>query len=173
MTPRRHPVKKSIIAISALALLAGVGSGGLMTPGAFAQASPPAANAPVQAPMAKPDHPHWSASRHIEGRIAFLKAELGITPQQQAQWDKLAQVMRDNAKEMDAAFAQARDQAAGATQNAVQRLEARGRFAALKVKQSGSFLAAFRPLYDSLSDQQKQSADQLMAPHRHHHHDMH
>ncbi len=120
--------------------------------------------------MAKPDHPHWSASRHIEGRIAFLKAELGITPQQQAQWDKLAQVMRDNAKELDANFAQMHAQADTATHNAVQRIEAQGRFAALKVEQSGRLLAAFRPLYASLSDQQKQAADQLFGPHRHHHH---
>jgi hypothetical protein len=156
--------------ISTLALLAGLGGAGLASEGAFAQSTPPASTAPAQAPMAKPDHPHWSASRHIEGRIAFLKAELGITPQQQAQWDKLAQVMRDNAKELDANFAQMRAQADTGTHNAVQRLEAQGRFAALKVQQSGRVLAAFRPLYDSLSDQQKKTADDLMGRHRHHHH---
>ena len=60
-------MKKPIIAISALALLAGVGSGGLMPTGAFAQATPPAANAPAQAPMVKPDRPHWSAvARDLE-----------------------------------------------------------------------------------------------------------
>src|SRR5208282_701196 len=138
-----------------------------------AQSVPPAATAPAQAPMAKPDHPHWSASRHIEGRIAFLKAEFAITPQQQAQWDKLAQVMRDNAKELDANFAQMRAQAGTETRNAVQRLDAQGRFAALKVQQSTRFLAAFRPFYDSLSDQQKKTADELMVPHRHHHHGFH
>ncbi|MGO9785978.1 MAG: Spy/CpxP family protein refolding chaperone [Stellaceae bacterium] len=163
-------MKKQIAVISMLALLAGLGGAGLSTQGAFAQSAPPAATTPAQTPMAKPDHPHWSASRHIEGRIAFLKAELGITPQQQAQWDKLAQVMRDNAKELDANFAQMHAQADTATHNAVQRIEAQGRFAALKVEQSGRLLAAFRPLYASLSDQQKQAADQLFGPHRHHHH---
>jgi hypothetical protein len=166
-------VKKQIAVISMLALLAGFGGAGLSTQGAFAQSAPPASTAPAQAPMAKPDHPHWNAARHIEGRIAFLKAELAITPQQQAQWDKLAQVMRDNAKELDANFDQMRAQAGTETRNAVQRLEARGRFAALKAQQSTRFLAAFRPLYDSLSDQQKKTADELMAPHRHHHRGFH
>ena len=166
-------MKKHIAVISMLALLAAFGGAGLSTQDAFAQSAPPASTAPAQAPMAKPDHPHWSASRHIEGRIAFLKAELGITPQQQAQWDKLAQVMRDNAKELDANVAQMRAQAGTETHNAVQRLEAQGRFAALKVEQSGRLLAAFRPLYASLSDQQKQTADQLFGPHRHHHHGFH
>jgi protein CpxP len=166
-------VKKQIAVISMLALLAGFGGAGLSTQGAFAQSAPPASSAPAQEPMAKPDHPHWSASRHIEGRIAFLKAELGITPQQQAQWDKLAQVMRDNAKELDANFAQMHAQAGTETHNAVQRLEAQGRFGALKVQESGRFLASFRPLYDSLSDQQKQAADQLFGQHRHHHHGFH
>ncbi len=166
-------MKKHIAVVSMLALLAGLGGAGLSTQDAFAQSAPPASSAPAQAPMAKPDHPHWSASRHIEGRIAFLKAELGITPQQQAQWDKLAQVMRDNAKELDANFAQMRVQAGTETHNAVQRLETQGRFAALKAQQSTRFLAAFRPLYDNLSEQQKQAADQLFASHRHHRHGFH
>ena len=166
-------MKKQIAVISLLALLAGLGGADLSTQGAFAQSAPPASTTPAQAPMAKPDHPHWSASRHIEGRIAFLKAELGITPQQQAQWDKLAQVMRDNAKELDANFDQLHAQAGTETHNAVERLEAQGRFAALRVQQSGRVLAAFRPLYASLSDQQKQAADQLFGPHRHHHHGFH
>ncbi len=166
-------MKRQIAVISMLALLAGLGGAGLSPQGAFAQSAPPASTAPAQAPMAKPDHPYWSASRHIEGRIAFLKAELGITPQQQAQWDKLAQVMRDNAKELDANLAQMRAKAGTETHNAVQSLEARGRFAALKAQQSTRFLAAFRPLYDSLSDQQKKAADELMAPHRHHRHGFH
>lgn len=166
-------MKRQIAVISMLALLAGLGGAGFSTQGAFAQSAPPASTAPAQAQMAKPDHPHWSASRHIEGRIAFLKAELGITPQQQAQWDKLAQVMRDNAKELDANLAQMRAQAGTETRNAVQSLEARGHFAALKAQQSTRFLAAFRPLYDSFSDQQKKAADELMAPHRHHRHGFH
>ncbi len=166
-------MKKQIAVISMFALLAGLGGAGLSTQGAFAQSAPPVSSAPVQASMAKPDHPHWSASRHTEGRIAFLKAELGITPQQQAQWDKLSQVMRDNAKELDANFAQMPAQAGAETHNAVERLEAQGRFAALRAQQLGRVLAAFRPLYASLSDQQKQAADQLFGPHRHHHHGFH
>jgi len=38
------------------------------------------------------------AGQHIEGRIAFLKAELKITDAQSRQWDQYATFMRDAAK---------------------------------------------------------------------------
>ena len=37
---------------------------------------------------------------HIEGRLAFLKAELNITPEQEALWKDYANAVRDNAKTM-------------------------------------------------------------------------
>ena len=37
---------------------------------------------------------------HVEGRIAFLKAELKITPEQEALWNDYANAVRDNAKAM-------------------------------------------------------------------------
>lgn len=50
------------------------------------------------------------AGQHIEGRIAFLKAELKITDAQTRQWDQYAAFMRDVAKTR--ADAQAERQAA-------------------------------------------------------------
>jgi hypothetical protein len=35
---------------------------------------------------------------HVEGRLAFLKTELKITPAQEPQWAKFADVIRANAK---------------------------------------------------------------------------
>ena len=168
-------MKRQIAIVSTLALLAGIGGAGLAAPSAFAQSTPPAASAPApglagQTWSGKPDHPRLSAGQLVEGRIAFLKAELAITPQQQAQFDKLAQAMRDNAKERDANFQQMRAEAGTGPYNAVQFLETKSRFEALKAQQDGRVLAAFRPLYDSLSDQQKQTADALMVQHMHHHH---
>lgn len=156
-------MKKPLIAVSALALLAGAAS---FTPisQTFAQAAAPA-------PQAAPDKPHrdWSPSRHIEGRIAYLKAELKITPQQEAAWDKVADAMRANARDGDALMTQLRAQRQPDQKpNAVQRLETRGKFAAFRAQANDRFLTAFRPLYASLTPDQQRSADQLLAGHRHH-----
>jgi hypothetical protein len=43
---------------------------------------------------------------HIEGRIAFLKAELGISEAQQPQWNAFADVLRAQAGKMQAKHAQ-------------------------------------------------------------------
>ncbi len=148
-------VKKT--AIPALAFAALIGAVPLHH--AAAQASPQS-HAEMHHGMGE----HVMPGRHIEGRIAFLRAELKITDAQAPQFDKLASVMRENAKEMDQVIGQMqanRDQPL----SAVQRLEARAHFTEARATQR--FLAAFKPLYDSLSDEQKKSADELLTP-RHH-----
>ena len=44
-------------------------------------------------------------SQHVEGRIAFLKTELGITAAQEPQWDGFADALRANAKRMSEQWA--------------------------------------------------------------------
>jgi ABC-type sugar transport system substrate-binding protein len=110
---------------------------------------------------------HFRPGRHIEGRIAFLKTELKITDSQQPLFDRVAAVMRDGAKEMEQVAAQLHGNR-GQPQSAVERLEIRTRFATLRAQQSQRFLDAFKPLYASLSDDQKKTADELLASHHHH-----
>ena len=107
-------------------------------------------------------------SRHIEGRIAFLKAELKISDAQSAQFNKVADVMRANAQDADTAIKSMRgdrDQ----KKSAVERLEMKSKFTAMRAEHEQRFLAAFKPLYDSLTPDQKQAADEMVAPHHHHH----
>ena len=157
----------------AFALL--IGMGGLIAAApAFAQAAPPGPTAPPSygaqppAPGAHgPRQPHhWSAERFVPGRIAFFKAELKVTPQQEPQWNKVADAMRSNAHAIDAT----RAQFTGEPKDAVQALEARGRFAETMAKNNDRLLAAFRPLYQSLSPDQKKMADDILAAHFHRHH---
>ena len=103
----------------------------------------------------------------VEGRIAFLKAELKITPTQETQWQQVAAAMRENAKALD--------QTTSARQNrtsldAVQRLELREQFAKVRADNDARLLAAFKPLYASLSPEQQQTANQLVGAHHHSHH---
>src|SRR5690348_15665031 len=112
------------LTIPAFALLVGLGGLTAAAP-AFAQAVTPAPDTAAPAPAATtPAHEHHhSAEQFVAGRIAFLKAELKITPQQEAQWNKVAEAMRVNAKAIDAT----RAQKAEGPQTAVQALRSEER----------------------------------------------
>lgn len=153
-------------ALPALALAAALAGGTALSTVPIERAAAQATTTPQQAQQH--ERHHFSPSRHVEGRIAYLKAELKITNAQEPQFDHVAQAMRDNAKAMDQAFAQMRGDRSQ-PQNAVERLETRSRFAELRAQASQRYLNAFKPLYASLSDQQKKTADELLAPHHHHH----
>jgi hypothetical protein len=57
--------------------------------------------------MAPPMGPHAGIAglRHIEGQIAFYKAELHITDAQTAQWNAFADALRASAKPLETAYA--------------------------------------------------------------------
>jgi hypothetical protein len=110
-------------------------------------------------------HARFTPGRHIEGRIAYLRAELKITPAQSAQFDKVAAVMRDNAKSAAQMVEQARAARTAnpnAAPDAVTRLNERVKFAEARAAGMKKFVDAFTPLYQSLSDDQKKSADELL-----------
>ena len=141
-----------------------------MTQNVFAQPAPQAGG--PQAP--RPERPS-----RIEGRLAFLKTELKITDAQTQQWNALAAVMRQQDQTMRDQMRQMREQREQRRDkplNAVERFERRERMSTAQLERSKQFLAAFKPLYDQLSDEQKKTADELFArghrghrggPHRH------
>ena len=149
----------------AAALFTGVAAVGL-TP-AFAQPAP----APQNSGAPQGEAHHQRAERMlpgqlIDGRIAFLKAELKITPAQESQWQNVAGAMRDNAKSLDQAIMTARQNRGN--MDAVQRLETREQFAKLRADNDGRLLAAFKPLYASLSPEQQHMANELVGAYHHH-----
>lgn len=134
---------------------------GLFTMAALALATPHAALAQSTAPAANATQ-ESGPDPYIEGQIAFMKAALEITPAQAAQWDKVAAAMRENDRETQQLYAK---QQAGEskTETAVQRVESQVQMAELSAKAGKRFLDAFRPLYASLSKEQKSAADDLMG----------
>src|SRR3954449_8363089 len=143
--------------ILAAALFTGVAAVGL-TP-ALAQ------TAPADTGAATNDVHHQMRSRmmpgqFVDGRIAFLKAELKITPAQEAQWQQVEAAMRENTKTLDQTITAAQQNRAG--MNAIQRLELRDQFAKVRSENNSRFLAAFKPLYAGLSLEQQGMADQLI-----------
>ena len=152
----------------AAALFTGVAAVGL-TP-ALAQTAPPAQNSGATQGEAH----HQRAERMlpgqlIDGRIAFLKAELKITPAQESQWQNVATAMRDNANSLDQAITSARQNRGGAM-DAVQRLAMREQFAKVRAENDARLLTAFKPLYASLSPEQQQIANDLVVRHHGWHH---
>jgi hypothetical protein len=145
-------------ALALAALIGSAGAGTLATRYAAAQATA----APQQSPQF--ERHRFSPARHIDGRIAYLKAELRITDAQAPEFAQVAQAMRTNASAVEQAIAQRRAER-GQPQTAIQRLETRAQFAALRAQASDRFLTAFKPLYASLADDQKKAADELLTRH--------
>lgn len=145
-------------AIVAAALAVAMAGGVVAMMPSFAATAPDAA-------AAQPMHAHH---RHTEGRIAFLKAELKITDAQLAAWNALADAMRADTAETEQLHQAAHD-ARGKPMTAVDRLDLHERMLQNAAAHIAKIDAAFKPLYASLSAEQKQAADDLFASH----HDRH
>lgn len=147
---------------------------GLGALGASAQAPAPAASGtPPSAESQKGDHRHGrpgprrearDPSKHIEGRIAFLKAELKITEAQTPAFNALAQAMRSNAETASANMQKMREQRGPdkPKPGTIERLEMRAAMTRQMAEQSQRMLEATKPLYSQLSDAQKKTADELL-----------
>jgi hypothetical protein len=99
---------------------------------------------------------------HIEGHIAFLKAELNINPAQETLWAKVAATMRADVTEFETLRPRKLENMSSHP-TAIERLEERAQRTALRAKSEQQFLDAFRPLYETFSDSQKRSADELLG----------
>lgn len=103
------------------------------------------------------------AFERIEGQLAFYRAELRITDAQQAQWNAFADAVRTTAGTLKQAVTKAM-QESGPVQ-APEQIERRIALATAHLEAMRSVQAAARPLYAALSDEQKRTADTLMAEH--------
>ena len=99
---------------------------------------------------------------HIEGRLAFLKAELNITPEQEALWKDYANAVRDNAKSMSSRCTSLLGDSGASQKSLPDRLDAQEQFVAARLDALRATNKALKPLYQALSDAQKKLADQLI-----------
>jgi periplasmic protein CpxP/Spy len=130
---------------------------------AFAMANPsPALSAdPAQKTPAK-----VSKVDRTEARIKDIQAQLKITPAQEDLWKKVTEVMRDNAKKMEALH-QARIEKAK-TMNTIEDLKSYSEITQAHADGLKNFIPAFEALYASMSDEQKKDADTLFRYGGHH-----
>jgi periplasmic protein CpxP/Spy len=134
---------------------------------ASAQTTPPAANSGTAQTQAH-HYARMLPGQLVDGRIAFLKAELKIAPGQETQWEQVATAMRQNANALDQTISTARQQRG--TMDAVQRLTLREQFAKVRAENDARLLTGFKPLYASLTSEQQQIANDLVVPHHDRHH---
>lgn len=101
-------------------------------------------------------------TRHVEGRIAFLHAELAITEAQEPLWASLADALRQNA----AGMAQAAPADHGHDNSSVVVGQLLDEQHALETRLDGlrAVNAALKPLADALSEEQRATLDALF-PH--------
>ncbi len=103
-----------------------------------------------------------SPVERVETRIKTLHDKLHITQAQQRQFDAFAQVMRDNAQSMETAINQRRAAVEG-HMSAVEELRAYQNVTETHAQALQKLVPAFQSLYDSLSDEQKKTADVLFS----------
>ena len=99
---------------------------------------------------------------HVEGRLAFAKAEMKITDAQTPQWNAFAEVIRSSSASQRTAM-QGMMQASGGT--APEQIERRIALATAHLEAMKTVLTAAKPLYAVLTDEQKKVADELMSEH--------
>ncbi len=100
-----------------------------------------------------------SAVDHTETQIKRLQGALTITKAQEELWITLTQVMRSNAKDMDA-FTKERAENTKAM-NSVERIRLHSEITEAHLDQLKKFLTPFEALYSSMSDEQRKSTDAI------------
>ncbi|MBR1130318.1 Spy/CpxP family protein refolding chaperone [Bradyrhizobium iriomotense] len=97
----------------------------------------------------------------VEGRIAFLRVELKITDAQVPTWNAFADVLRANAK----ALGELRRSMAGSgSESLVDRLTSQEKWLSARLETTRATRSALTNLVGILSDEQKKTADELLAP---------
>jgi hypothetical protein len=113
---------------------------------------------------------HWGASGsamcsamagHIDGRLAYIKAELKITDAQESLWNSYAAAARDSANTMVARCMTMMSRHSGSTVSLPDRLDQNEQLMAAQLDALRATNKALKPLYAALSESQKQTADQL------------
>jgi hypothetical protein len=103
-------------------------------------------------------------SDRIEAEIAYLKTALKITPEQAGQWNALADVLRSMAKHRDAKILDMRAHLEGRPPDPISALERRQLGLAEEARDVSDLIAAAKPLYANLNDDQKKASVELLGP---------
>ena len=113
-------------------------------------------------PMARGPQPMGSSAARLEGRIAYLRAELRITDAQAPAWETFAEALRSGREHLDAARAALQESGTGADPMA--RLQSYENHLRARTEAIHMTRMAFNTLYGQLDDAQKRVATTTMLP---------
>ena len=103
----------------------------------------------------------------IDGRLAFIKTELGIRADQTKQWDDLATVIKDSAEVHNSMMRSMMEDMHDGDYSKIplpERLTTIETFMEARVEQIRSIREALEALYAVLDDDQKKTADEVILP---------
>lgn len=151
-------IRQTLAAAAAFAVM-----GAAALPVLAADQTAPAAPA---APSASARH-HHQGGETVDAKIADLHGKLQITEAQATPWAAVAQVMRDNDKSYGQLVAEKRQNET--TMTAIEDLRAYQQIAEAHADGVKKLVAAFEPLYESMSAEQKAIADTVFRDHKKRH----
>ena len=149
-----HPIALRAPFARSVAITALLGATMLTTPLAATRALAQAATTTAAATSTE------TKGETVEQRITNLHTALKITPEEETQWNGVAQAMRENAAAMDKLVATNRT-TPPQSMTAVQDLRSYQQFAQTHVDGLKNLTSAFTTLYDAMPDAQKKNADQV------------
>ena len=97
---------------------------------------------------------------HIEGRLAYIKAELKITDAQESLWNAYADAARNSGNTMLARCTTMMNRSASVS--VPERLDQNEQLMAAQLDAVRAMNKALKPLYAALGDSQKQRADHIL-----------
>ncbi|KGF68013.1 hypothetical protein LL06_19050 [Hoeflea sp. BAL378] len=103
----------------------------------------------------------------IDGRLAFMKTELGIRDDQSAEWDAFAAALRDNAESHNGLMRSMMERFSdddAANQTLPERLSEHESFMQARLEQIKEMRAAVEALYAVLDETQKKAANEIVMP---------
>jgi hypothetical protein len=136
---------------------------GMMNPGMMGMTDPGMMGMMEPAMMAGAAGPAMCTAMtgHIDGRLAYVKAELKITEAQEQLWNTYAVAARDNTNTMLARCSTMMSRQSGSTVNLPDQLDQNEQVMVAHLDAMCAMSKALKPLYAALSDDQKKTADQL------------
>jgi hypothetical protein len=99
--------------------------------------------------------------QHVETRIKTLHQKLGITSEQEAKWDDVAQTMRDNEDEIGKLIQKRHENPEGMT--AIDDLQSYAGITQAHADGMKKLIAVFQPLYTDMPEAQKAKADEVFG----------
>jgi hypothetical protein len=115
--------------------------------------------------------PFSRPTERVEARLAYIRSALKITDAQQPQWNAFADGMRQRAAEREKRMHEWREKMAQdkgkhehRRPSVIERLDFSEKMHAEAIARLNAQLALLKPLYESLSAEQKKVADVVLAP---------